>query len=66
MLISTPYAFTGTASEAVIRGEKTKVKWLGKGKSPRLLAGIATNFTLDKHRHIKPGAAASLELRAES
>jgi len=66
MLISTPYAFTGTASEAVVRGGKTKVKWLGKGKSPRLLAGIATNFTLDKHRHIKPGAAASLELRAES
>lgn len=61
MLVSTPYAFTGTASEAVLRGEKTRVKWIGK--SPRLLAGVATNFTLDKHRHRKPGLSATCTLR---
>lgn len=66
MLVSTPYTFTGTTSEAVVRGEKTRVKWLGQGKSPRLLAGVTTNFTLEKHRHMKPGFAKSLELRAES
>ncbi len=63
MLISTPYAFTGTTSEAVLHGEKTRVKWLGQGKSPRLLAGLKTQFTLDKHRHLKPGATAICDLR---
>ncbi|HEY3054577.1 MAG TPA: hypothetical protein VGK31_01465 [Thermoanaerobaculia bacterium] len=66
MLVSTPYPFTGTASEAVVRGEKARVKWLGSGKSPRLLAGITANFALEKHRHLRPGRAESLELRAES
>ena len=64
MLISTPYAFTGTTSEALVRGEKTRVKWLGQGKSPRLLAGLKTQFTLDKHRHMKPGATATCDLRS--
>lgn len=63
MLISAPYPFTGTASEALIRGEKTSVKWLGQGKSPRLLAGIRTDFRLEKHRHLKPGAPATCDLR---
>jgi len=40
------------------------VKWLGKGKSPRLLAGVTTNFTLEKHRHMKPGATAACDLRS--
>lgn len=66
MLISAPYPFMGTASEAVLRGEQTRVKWLGKGKSPRLLAGVISDFRLEKHRHMKPGIAKSLELRAKS
>lgn len=64
MLISAPYPFTGTASEALVRGEATRVKWLGKGKSPRLLAGLATNFMLEKHRHMKPGSSAICDLRS--
>jgi hypothetical protein len=64
MLVSTPYTFMGTASEAVVRGEKTRAKWLGQGKSPRLLAGLKTQFTLDKHRHMKPGATATCDLRS--
>lgn len=64
MLVSAPYALTGTASEAVVRGEKTRVKWLGQGKSPRLLAGMSTNFRLDKHRHLKPGTSAICDLRS--
>jgi RecA DNA recombination protein len=63
MLISSPYPFTGTVSEAVVRGEKTRVKWLGQGKSPRLLAGVTTDFRLEKHRHLKPGAPATCDLR---
>lgn len=67
MLVSAPYAFTGTAAEALIRGEKTRVQWNGAGpKSPPVLAGIGASFILEKHRHMKPGAAKSIELRAES
>lgn len=66
MLISSPYALTGTASEAVVKGGSTRVKWLGRGKGPRLLAGVQTNFALEKHRHIKPGTSVSCELRAVS
>ncbi len=63
MLISAPYPFTGTASEALIRGERTRVQWLGSGKSPRLLGAITTDFRLEKHRHRKPGAPATCDLR---
>jgi hypothetical protein len=63
MLVSTPYPFTGTASEAVVRGERTRVRWLGQGKSPRLLDGLRTDFRLEKHRHLKPGAPATCDLR---
>ncbi len=63
MLVSTPYAFTGTIAEAVVRAEKAKVKWKGIAqKSPKVLSGVATNFTLEKHRHKKPGMAANLDL----
>lgn len=66
MLVSAPYPVTGTMSEALVKGCGTRAKWLGGGKSPRLLEGVRTTFTLEKHRHKKPGAAESLELRAES
>ena len=66
MLISSPYPLTGTASEAVVKGMRSEARWLGRGNAPRLLDKVRTNFTLEKHRHLKPGAAKSLELRAES
>lgn len=62
MLISTPYPLTGTASEAVVAAKRSRTKWLGGGRSPRVLAGIALELTLEKHRHLKPGANASLSL----
>lgn len=55
MLVSSPYPLTGTASEAVLKGYGSRAKWIGRGKSPRLLAGIEMSLTLEKHRHIKPG-----------
>ncbi len=64
MLISTPYPVTGTASEAVIVADRTKMQWLGRGKSPRLLAGAATELRLEKHRHRKAGEVATLVLSA--
>ena len=56
MLVSAPYPMTGTASEAVMKGTAARAKWIGRGKSPRLLAGIEMSLTLEKHRHLKPGA----------
>jgi hypothetical protein len=64
MLISTPYAVTGTASEAVIAATRTRLQWLGSGKAPRLLASAATELTLEKHRHRKPGVKVEVTLYA--
>jgi hypothetical protein len=62
MLISTPYPLTGTASEAVVTAGRSRMKWLGRGKSPRVLAGVTLELTLEKHRHRKPGEHAALTL----
>jgi hypothetical protein len=62
MLISTPYPLTGTASEAVIAARRTQLKWLGRGKSPRVLAGATIDLQLEKHRHRKPGQQTKLAL----
>ncbi|HUP59174.1 MAG TPA: hypothetical protein VNA69_02010 [Thermoanaerobaculia bacterium] len=62
MLISTPYPLTGTASEAVIAAGRTRMKWLGRGKSPRVLAGATLELRLEKHRHRKPGMQTKLAL----
>lgn len=66
MLISTPWPVTGTASEAVVTSMKSRAQWLGRGKSPRLLAGTTAELRLEKHRHRKPGTSATLTLGAHS
>lgn len=63
MLISTPWPLTGTASEAVITALRPRAQWLGRGKSPRVLAGMTVELRLEKHRHRKPGAETTLTLR---
>lgn len=63
MMIATPYALTGTASEAHVAARRARPKWIGGGKSPRILAGIEVSMTLEKHRHQKPGAHATLLFR---
>ncbi len=65
MIISTPYALTGTATEAVVSAHTARAKWLGRGKSPRILAGTTVAITLEKHRHIRPGRSAALSFRTE-
>ena len=63
MLISTPYPLTGTASEAVVAAHNGRTKWIGGGKSPRLLAGIEFKLTLQKHRHIRAGKSETVMLK---
>jgi hypothetical protein len=62
MLVSTPYPMTGTASEAVVRATRTRAKWIGGGASPRVLAGMSIDYALEKHRHLRPGRTAQLQL----
>ncbi|HJW93501.1 MAG TPA: hypothetical protein VJ901_07780 [Thermoanaerobaculia bacterium] len=61
MLISTPYPMTGTASEIVLNAQRTRPKWTGSGKSPRVLAGMTVDLSVEKHRHEKEGRSARLE-----
>ena len=63
MLVSSPYPVTGTACEAVVKGSVARAKWIGRGKAPRLLESIDMSLTLEKHRHLKPGASASVTFR---
>lgn len=62
LLVSSPYPVTGTASEAVVKGSAGRAKWIGRGKAPRLLAGVEMTLTLEKHRHLKAGSRASVTL----
>lgn len=62
LLVSTPYPLTGTASESVIAATRTWMRWLGRGRSPRVLAGATVELRLEKHRHRKPGAHGTLTL----
>ncbi|HEX8153068.1 MAG TPA: hypothetical protein VF698_08090 [Thermoanaerobaculia bacterium] len=60
MLISTPWPLTGTASEAVVVAERSRMRWLGRGKAPRVLAGMTVELRLEKHRHMKPGTRTTI------
>lgn len=60
LLVSSPYPMTGTASDAVVKGCGTRARWLGRGRSPRLLAGVDLALTLEKHRRMRPGAQANI------
>jgi hypothetical protein len=65
MMISTPYPLTGTAIEAVVSSHTARAQWLGRGKSPRILAGTSVVITLEKHRHIRPGRSETLSFSNE-
>ncbi|HXA19160.1 MAG TPA: hypothetical protein VN380_19370 [Thermoanaerobaculia bacterium] len=60
ILVSAPYALTGTTSEAMVLAHAPRARWLGRGNSPRVLAGIETRLTLEKHRRLRPGQSATV------
>src|SRR5438067_10522093 len=55
LLVSAPYALTGTTSEAMLLAQAVRPRWLGRGTSPRVLAGAEMTVRLEKHRRIRPG-----------
>ncbi len=65
ILISAPYALTGTTSEAMILAHAPRPRWLGHGNSPRVLAGIETRLKLEKHRRLRPGQSTTVFFRCE-
>src|SRR5436309_919424 len=62
LLVSAPYALTGTTSEAMLLAHPARPRWLGRGKQPRLFAGIEMTVRLEKHRRIKPGQSVRIAL----
>ena len=62
LLVSSPYALTGTTSEAMLLAHRARPRWLGSGKSPRVLAGVEMTVRLEKHRRIRPGQSVKVFL----
>jgi hypothetical protein len=62
LFVSTPYALTGTTSEAMLLAQHARPRWLGGGNSPRLLAGVEMTVRLEKHRRIRPVQSVSVAL----
>src|SRR5438876_159966 len=60
MLVSAPYALTGTTSEAMVATFASRARWFGSARGPRVLAGIETRLRLEKHRHKKTGESAKV------
>ena len=65
ILVSAPYALTGTTSEAMVLAHTPRARWLGSGNAPRVLAGIETRLKLEKHRRLRPGQTATMFFRCE-
>src|SRR5207248_6160099 len=62
LLVSAPYALTGTTSDAMLLAQPVRPRWLGGGKSPRVLAGVEMTVRLEKHRRIRPGQSVRVAL----
>jgi len=65
ILVSAPYALTGTTSEAMILAHAPRPRWLGRGNAPRVLAGIETRLKLEKHRRLRPGQSTTVFFQCE-
>ena len=58
LLISSPYAITGTTSEAMLRAEASRGRWRGG-----LLLGADSSVRLEKHRRKRAGQHARLDFQ---
>jgi recA bacterial DNA recombination protein len=65
ILVSAPYALTGTTSEAMILAYAPRPHWLGRGNAPRVLAGIEMKLKLEKHRRLRPGQSTTVFFQCE-
>jgi hypothetical protein len=65
ILVSVPYALTGTTSEAMVLAHSPRPHWLGRENAPRVLAGIETRLKLEKHRRLRPGQSTTVFFQCE-
>jgi hypothetical protein len=64
LLVVTPWRMSGIAAEAVVTSDVARPIWIGEGKFPRLLEGIASHAHLEKWGRQTPGTTAPMALRA--
>ncbi len=62
LLLLTPYRLSGIVAEAVLSAQGARPIWQGSGRAPRLLTGISSRLTLEKHLRVRPGLTAPLSL----
>src|SRR4051794_20976028 len=65
ILVSAPYALTGTTSEAMVLAYAPRPRWLGRGNAPRVLGGVETKLKLEKHRRLRPGQSTTVFFQCE-
>src|SRR5437764_1597279 len=65
IVVSAPYALTGTTSEAMILAHAPCPRWLGRGNTPRVLAGVETKLKLEQHRRLRPGQTTTVFFQCE-
>ena len=54
LLISSPYRVSGSGATIVVKAERARPVWHGRGRAPRLLNAFAAQLTLEKF-HGRPG-----------
>jgi hypothetical protein len=62
VVVSSPFHLTGTSADALVSAARMSARWKGRGKSPRLLTGLESDLTLDRHRRLRPGAKQTARL----
>lgn len=64
LLLLSPYPVSGACAHAVVAIRRSQPRWLGSGRSPRLLAGVSARFVLERCRGSSPGREEAARFRA--
>ena len=62
LVVSSPFHLGGTIPEAVLAAGDVRATWQGTGRTPRLLLGISSRITLEKHRRKRAGETDAMRL----
>ncbi len=63
VLVSTPYRVSGPAATTVLATDRRRSCWQSTGQSPLLLAGLASQLSIEKKRGGAPGAQGEIGWR---
>ena len=62
LLLLSPYRVSGVAAGAAVAAQAARPIWRGEGRSPRLLEGIASRWTLQKDARAREGESQEVTL----